>query len=325
MSDNLYERLSLSSDATAPEIKKAYHRLSLKYHPDRNQNSEESTKIFQGIGEAYETLGDATKKRQYDLSQSLGMEHGSMPQFENMEELFSKLFGMGGMGGGMSSMGGMGGDMGGFPGMPSGFPPGFPPGGKMKFSMFHNGVPVNMNMGNTKPTAITKRIQIDIDLVLIGGKVPVEYDRWVLENGVKRNETTKIYVDIIQGIDNNETIVVKDVGNIIHDNCIGDLKVIIEVQNDSGYIRNGLDLIFDKTISLKDALCGFSFELKYMNGKSYTITNQEGSIVVPEYTKLLPNMGLQRGDVRGHLMIRFHIEFPKSLEVDTIQKLKDLL
>jgi DnaJ family protein A protein 2 len=318
MSDNLYERLSLSRDASATEIKKAFHKLSLKYHPDRNKDSKESTKMFQTIGEAYETLGDSVKKRQYDLSQSLGMDGTSMPQFENMEELFSNLFGMGGM----SAMGGM-------PGMSfmdrgGGFP-NIPLGGKMKFSVFHNGVPVNMDMGPSKPTSITKRIQIDIDLVLVGGKVPVEYDRWVLEGGIKRNETTKIYVDIIQGIDNNETIVMKDVGNIIHDNCIGDLKIIIEVRNDSEYIRNGLNLMIDKTISLKDALCGFSFELKYLNGKSYTITNKEGSIVVPEYTKLLPNMGLQRGDVRGQLMIRFHVEFPKSLDEDTIHKLKDLL
>jgi len=160
---------------------------------------------------------------------------------------------------------------------------------------------------------------------LTGGKIPVDYERWVLEGGVKRTETTKIYVDIIQGIDNNETIVVKDVGNIIHDNCIGDLKVIIQVRNDSEYIRNGLDLMVDKKISLKDALCGFSFELKYLNGKTYTITNQEGSIVVPEYTKLIPNMGIPRGDTKGHLIIRFHIEFPKSLTSDVIQKLKDLL
>lgn len=311
MSDNLYERLSLSNDATAAEIKKAYHKLSLKYHPDRNNNSEESTKIFQGIGEAYETLGDPAKKRQYDLSRSLGMDNGAMPM--NMEEMFSTLFG----------------GMGGFPGMPPGMPNGIPPGAKVKFMFNGAGMPMNMNMdmnmGRSKPTSITKRVQIDIDLVLVGGKVPVEYERWVLEGGIKRTETNKIYVDIIQGIDNNESIVVKDVGNMIHDECIGDLKVIIEVRNDSEYIRNGLDLLIDKTISLKDALCGFSFELKYLNGKVYTITNQEGSIVIPEYTKLIPNMGLHRGNSRGQLIIRFHIEFPKSLTSDTIQQLKGLL
>ena len=320
MSDNLYERLSLSNDASTSEIKKAYHKLSLKHHPDRNQNSDESTRMFQKIGEAYDTLGDPTKKRQYDLSQSLGMGHGTMPQFGNMEELFTNLFGM--SSGTSDGMGG-GGGMNAFPFQ--GMSPSDMPRGKMNFAMFHNGVPVNMNMGSTKPTAITKRIEIDIDMVLTGGKIPVDYERWVLESGVKRNETTKIYVDIIQGIDNNESIVVKDVGNIIHDNCIGDLKIIIQVRNDSEYIRNGLDLMVDKRISLKDALCGFSFDLKYLNGKSYTITNQEGSIVVPEYTKLIPNMGLQREESRGHLMIRFHIEFPKSLDKDIIQKLKECL
>jgi len=317
MSNDMYERLSVDRNATESDIKKAYHRLSLKHHPDRNQNSDESKKQFQSIAEAYETLGDSAKKRQYDLTQSIGGCGMSMPPFANVGGLFSNLLGMGGMGG-----------MGGMSGMPS-FPPGggFPPGGHVKFSLFQNGVPVtmDMNMGEHKPTAVIKRVQIDIDVVLVGGKIPVEYDRWVLEGGVKRTETTKIYVDIMQGIDNNETIVVKDAGNIIHDNCIGDLKVVIEVRNDSEYIRNGLDLMVDKTISLKDALCGFSFELKYLNGKSYTITNQSGSIVIPEYTKLIPKMGLQRGDVCGHLIIRFHIEFPKSLDKDTILQLADLL
>ena len=314
--DDLYERLTVDRNASADDIKKAYHRMSLKHHPDRNNNSDESKDRFQSIGEAYETLSDPAKKRQYDMTHSLGFDGGSLPPFANAEELFANLFGMGGMG---------------FPGgIPGGFPGGIPGGPNVKFTVFQNGIPMNVSMGQqqqqqNKPTAITKKIQIDIDTVLIGGKIPVEFDRWVLEGGVKRTETTKVYVDIIQGIDSNETILVKDVGNIMHDNCIGDLKLIVEVRNDSEYVRNGLDLLLDKTISLKEALCGFSFELKYLNGKTYTITNQSGNIITPGYNKMIPKMGLQRGESRGNLIIRFHIDFPQSLNEDTMQKLGELL
>jgi len=314
--DDLYERLTVDRNASADDIKKAYRRMSLKHHPDRNNNSDESKDRFQSIGEAYETLSDPAKKRQYDMTHSLGFDGSSLPPFANAEELFANLFGMGGMG---------------FPGgIPGGFPGGIPGGPNVKFTVFQNGIPMNVSMGqqqqqHNKPTAITKKIQIDIDTVLIGGKIPVEFDRWVLEGGVKRTETTKVYVDIIQGIDSNETILVKDVGNIMHDNCIGDLKLIVEVRNDSEYVRNGLDLLLDKTISLKEALCGFSFELKYLNGKTYTITNQSGNIITPGYNKMIPKMGLQRGESRGNLIIRFHIDFPQSLNEDTMQKLGELL
>ena len=314
-SDDLYARLNVDPSAQESEIKKAYRQLSLKYHPDRNNDSIESTRQFQSIGEAYETLGDPAKRRQYDLTRSMGS-MGSMGSAmdKDMVDLFTNIFGMNGM-----NFGEMGGNMGGNM---------FPPGANVKFTMFQNGVPVNteVNMGQyNKPTAITKRIQIDIDVVLVGGKIPVEFERWVLESGVKRMETSKVYVDIPKGTDNNETIVMKNVGHVRHDECIGDLKLIIDVVNDSDFVRSGLDLLLNRTISLKDALCGFTFEMKYLNGKSYTITNQTGNIVIPEYNKLIPQMGLPRGDIRGNLIIRFHIDFPKSLDETVIAKLRELL
>jgi DnaJ-class molecular chaperone len=304
---DLYKRLGLSNSATEQDIKKAYHKLSLKYHPDRNNNSPESVKTFQLIGEAYETLGDISKRKQYDLTSKLGgignigNPFGDMPPFSSPEELFSQLFSMSGAN--------------------------FPPGANVKFTTFSNGVPVNMDfkMGENKPTAITKKIQIEMDIVLNGGKIPIEYERWVLEGGIKRVETTKIYVDIIQGIDNNETILVKNVGNIMHENSIGDLKLIVEVINDTEYTRNGLDLHLHKVISLKDALCGFTFEMKYLNGKAYNITNQKGNIIVPQYIRTIPQMGLTRGDKRGNLIIQFHVQFPTSLSENVVDKLKELL
>jgi len=68
-----YQILGVSRGASLEDIKKAYRRLALKYHPDRNpENREEATEKFKEINEAYEVLGDPEKRRQYDLTGRLG-------------------------------------------------------------------------------------------------------------------------------------------------------------------------------------------------------------------------------------------------------------
>ena len=62
-----YRTLGLSSDSTAEEIKKAYRKLAMQYHPDRNRSNPESEERLKEINEAYQILGDAEKRRRYDL------------------------------------------------------------------------------------------------------------------------------------------------------------------------------------------------------------------------------------------------------------------
>jgi DnaJ-class molecular chaperone len=78
-------------------------------------------------------------------------------------------------------------------------------------------------------------------------------------------------------------------------------------------------------LTLKEALCGFSFELQYINNKLYTINSSSGNIIVPEYKKIIPNLGLQRENYKGNLIIIFNIEFPNSLTEQQILSLKDIL
>ena len=313
MSETFYSILGVAETASKDEIKKAYRKLSLQWHPDRNRGSVEANSKFQKISEAYETLSNDAKKEEYDnrnnnhfsRMNSMGG-NGDMP-FTNVDDFFSNFFG------GMP-MPGMGG-MPGMPGMPGIF-------GGPNIQVFRNGVPVNMMQ---KPLPIVQTILINMEQVLTGAKVPVDLERWILEGGNKVFEKETLYIEIPKGIDDNEIIILRDKGNVIREDCKGDIKLFIKIDNSTDFKRSGLDLIYEKTISLKEALCGFNFELKYINGKTYTINNNSGNIITPNYNKIIPNMGLTRESYTGILIINFKVAFPESLTIEKIEALKLVL
>jgi DnaJ-class molecular chaperone len=72
-------------------------------------------------------------------------------------------------------------------------------------------------------------------------------------------------------------------------------------------------------------LCGFTFEISYLNGKSYTLNNNKGNIVPPEYKKIYQEMGLKRGEHKGNMIINFHVTFPEKLTEEQIEKLSKIL
>jgi DnaJ-class molecular chaperone len=80
-------------------------------------------------------------------------------------------------------------------------------------------------------------------------------------------------VPIPAGVDNNEVIVMRDCGNAASDDLKGDVKFIVAVENDSLFVREGMDLHYKKNISLKESLTGFSFEIQHINGKMISINN----------------------------------------------------
>jgi DnaJ family protein A protein 2 len=176
-----------------------------------------------------------------------------------------------------------------------------------------------------KPVPIIKSLQVNMTQVLSGALVPVEIERWVLENGNKVFEKETIYVDIPQGVDDNEVVILRDRGNIINEHSKGDIKITILVQNNTEFKRSGLDLILEKTITLKQALCGFKFEINYPNGKNYIMNNNKGNIVPPEYKKAYPGMGIKRGEHTGNMIIVFHVVFPDNLTSEQIDKLESVL
>jgi DnaJ homolog subfamily B member 4 len=294
MSDNYYSILEVPQTASAEDIKKSYRRLSLQYHPDRNRNDPEMTTKFQKIGEAYEVLSDSEKRKEYDMinnnpffkmmnSSTTGMGMG-------MEDIFASLFTQ-----------------------QQPFGP--------NVHVFHNGVHINPQHLQ-KPTPIIKTIDVPIEKILSGTTMPVEIERWLIQDKNKTFEKETIYIDIPKGIDEGEIIILRDKGNVVENDIKGDIKIFIRIQNNTDFKRQGLDLILEKNISLKEALCGFTFEIKYLTGKVYTINNNSGNIIVPGYKKMIPNMGFSRDQHTGNLVIIFNINFPEKLDNKILEQLR---
>ena len=251
---NLYSFLEVPETASQEEIKKAYRKLSLKYHPDRT-NDRTAAEKFKEINRAYEMLSDPIKRKNYDTSLKFPFLAGA-----NLDGM-SGLSGFGNMGENIDA--------------------------NNIFSMFFGGMPTDSNVRvytssnipgfgdamnshnffggrNThrKPSSIRADTEISLKEAYKGCNIPVKITRWILESNVKREETETLYVDIPKGVDSGEIIIIKEKGNVIDEVIRGDVKIQITVNNNTEFYRNGLDLIYRKNITLKESLCGFTSELE---------------------------------------------------------------
>ena len=300
MSD-YYDVLGIKKDASPDEIKKAYRSLSLKYHPDRNPSEEAKTKICD-INEAYECLSDEKLRSEYDRQGNSDINFENMKEFTDINNLFNMMFN----GNGMPGM----------PGMPG-----------QGINIFHQGP------GNFQARMFTQRLEpININLSLsveksyMGCVEQIEINRKIINNNEENTEKEILYVNIPQGINTNETVILHEQGHNINGHK-GPVNInIIIHNNNSPFIRNGLDLIYNKTISLKEALCGFSFEILHLNNKKYAINNSGlNNIIKPNYKKIIPSLGMIRNNQTGNLIIIFEIIFPNVLNQEQIDKLQEFL
>ena len=276
--DECYEILGIKPGASTEEIKKAYRRKSLTHHPDRNNNSTESTEMFQKLSEAYDTISRIDSS--IDMDTVFG--DGEM----NPETLMKMFTDMGS----------------------------------------HPSFAQHINRQMQKPMPIIKRVEITLEQVFTGCMVPIQIVRTLKTNGEVREENETLYVNIPKGIDTNEMIIFREKGHVIDNTPAGDIKVFVSVIDHPLFKRSGLDLIYTRDITLKEALCGIDFDFTHLSGKLFKISNSSSKNVInPGYKKIVPNLGLHRQEHTGNLLIEFNITFPEKLSSEQIIALDKIL
>lgn len=304
-----YDVLGISATATETEIKKAFRSLSLIYHPDRN-SSEEAIEKMQNITGAYEILKDSTLRQEYDMQLKFGGQGNmDMPNMDDLNDLFGMMFnGMPGMAQQMQGMGGS------------------------NIRVFHQGGigqpqfqmrrPFNQPRS---PEIIKKQMTITLEQAYTGCIVELNINRTIENEGNIISEDESIFVNIPSGILHNETITLHNKGNELNGKK-SDIHINMLIEANSTFIRQGLDIIMKQKISLKEALCGFTFDFTFLNGKKLSLNNTGNlTIIKPGYQKLIPGMGITRENNVGNFIIHFEVEFPDQLLEETREKLKDLL
>jgi len=316
-----YEILGVAKDASETDIKKAYRKLSLQYHPDRNPDPE-ATEKYKAINEAHEILSDEQKREQYNMELQFGAGAKGMPGGGpgGMNDIFNMMFG-----GGFPGFPGMPGG-GGFPGMDpmSGF-------GGPGIRVFHSGGPGGLHeqifQQMTKPQAIQIMVNITLEQVYHGATINVEFERQVTKDNMRYSEINSTSINVPPGIEENEVIILQGKGHSVSERGIkGDVKIIFKVENNTIFTRERMDMKYTRTITLKEALCGFGFEIHHLSGKTLNMNNQQNVMVVKSgYKKIISGLGFNKNGQTGNLIIELLVELPDVLTAEQIAGLRDIL
>ena len=323
MSREFYDILGVDKTASENEIKKAYRKQAIKYHPDKSpeDKKEEYTEKFKELTEAYEVLSDSKKREMYDrFGKDAAMGNGGPGM--NPFDLFNQFFGEGGMPGMSGMQGGQFGGMGGFSGM-DGIPEEFAqqfhnmPGG---FSMRFGGNGFS-GMNQRKASNIQQVINITLEEGYKGISKSISYNR---DNNGKREQINK-NIEIPEGCGSNIKMVEKGFGNIKEDFEDGDLEIIVKVDDHKLFKVSNNNLVILKKIKIGSSLTGFKFKVKLLDGSNINI-----KIKGPIYNndiRVINGYGIKdlRSQRIGDLIIKFEVDKEYVLNKQQIKILKSCL
>jgi DnaJ family protein B protein 4 len=157
-----------------------------------------------------------------------------------------------------------------------------------------------------------------------GANLPINIKRTILNHGILKHEDEKIYVPLPKSIDNNEIIIINNKGNCI-DFIYSDVKIIIKLKDHEYFVRDGLNLIYTANITFKQSLVGIDFRIAHINNKTYRINNTNREVIHSNTNIIIREIGFQRDTFFGNLIIQFKIDYPKTLSLDTIEILNNIL
>ena len=286
--DNYYNILNLSKNANINDIKKAYRQLSIKFHPDKNNTND--SEQFNKLNDAYSKLLDKYSNDKYSNEVT---KSELVNSFANNANSANNANANNANANSCNDI--------------------------LKYSYFSS-------ISSNSSEDIIIDLNVTFNEAYNGCTKPIVVNRKIIVNNVIGHEKETLYIPIPKGIDANEIIALPNKGNVIISNGItsySNIKILICLIKNELFERNGLDIIFIKTITLKEALLGFNFNLTHINNKNFKITCSE--IINFNYEKLIPNMGFIRDTFVGNLIIKFNITFPLTISQESKKLLEKLL
>jgi len=334
MSTKYYDTLGIDKNASQSEIKKAYHDLALKYHPDKNPEYEEK---FKEINLAYETLKDPEKRKMYDIHGEEGVRTGNIP---NPHDIFSSFFR----------------DFNGFSsfscfGSQSGQRrvqrspdvrhtlsltlEDIYKGKKVKLGITRNCLCKACNgkgtrSGQDQPKCVgcngsgvtVKVSQIGLGMfsqfqqvcvTCKGAKTTVtEADRCPECLGIKvRQEKVILDVNVPAGSKDGQVITLYGESDRHPELSPGDIHIVINVLPHQNYKRLGDDLIHTVRISLEESLIGFRISINTLDNRTLYYKNKKGEFIRHGDIKRIKGEGLPTcNGCKGDLVLIFEVVYP---------------
>jgi DnaJ-class molecular chaperone len=364
MGKDYYAILGVKRGASDDELKKAYRKLALKFHPDKNKSSGAEEK-FKEIGEAYDVLSDPKKRQIYDQYGEEGLKSGSgcngggsQPggggNFDGFtysyhgdpRQTFSQFFGTanpfemffnqqqqqqqnGGRGGpvGVDAMDIDLEDLLGGMGGGRG-------GGPYRSHTFH-GQDMGGNSYGRPPKesrvqdkTIEKEIQVSLEDIAKGVDKKMKISRRVFDEiGNARSEDKVLTINVQPGWKAGTRITFAREGDKIPGKIPADIAFVIRDKPHSLFTRDASNLVFTHKLSLRDALCGTIIEVPTLDGRKVGL-NLLDEVIKPNSTKKLQGYGLpfpKDASRKGDIIVKFDIQFPERLSGTAKDVLSDVL
>ncbi|KAK9225150.1 hypothetical protein WN943_010191 [Citrus x changshan-huyou] len=342
MGVDYYKILGVDRNAKDDDLKKAYRKLAMKWHPDKNPNNKKDAETkFKQISEAYEVLSDPQKRAVYDQYGEEGLK-GQMPPPDaggpggasffstgegptsfrfnprSADDIFAEFFGF------SHPFGSMGGGSGGMRG--SRFAGGLF--GDDMFGPFGEGGGGSMGGGGArKAPPIENKLPCSLEDLYKGTTKKMKISREIADISGKTMQVEEILtIDVKPGWKKGTKITFPEKGNEQPNVIPADLVFVIDEKPHSVFTRDGNDLIVTQKISLAEALTGYTVHLTTLDGRSLNIPIN--NVIHPTYEEIVPKEGmpLQKDpSKRGNLRIKFNIRFPTRLTAEQKAGIKKLL